>query len=244
MKGGKDRGEENSDNKEEASLAKADDKTKGKKKKGNKDKKKETQTCNHCHKKGHIETNCWEKDPSQMPKQFQERKDAKTEKATAAVEEEHILSIVDMEVEDEVEYEFHNDAAVGVACLDMNDAFINIQVMEDNAFVQIELGLENEDEPNDVSQIRPTLQTLSSPNMWIEDTGATMHSTKQMQGGINSQPSMSRTRGIFGQAGKPDAEVDIPGIYCDKIGTSSSQLSCEALTSYQRVTTISSVSHG
>ncbi len=47
VKGGKECGEENSGNKEEASLAKADDKTKGKKKKGNKDKKKETRTCNH-----------------------------------------------------------------------------------------------------------------------------------------------------------------------------------------------------
>jgi hypothetical protein len=49
--------------------------------------------------------------------------------------------------------------------------------VEDNAFVQIELGLENEDEPNDVSQIRPTLQALSSPNMWIGDTGSTQPST-------------------------------------------------------------------
>jgi hypothetical protein len=87
-----------------------------------------------------------------------------------------------MEVEDKVEYEFHNNAAFRFACLDMNDAFIKVQVVEDNAFVQIELGLEeedveNEDEPNDVSQIRPTLQALSSPNMWIGDTGATKYST-------------------------------------------------------------------
>ncbi len=58
MNGGKDRGKENSDDEEEASLAKADVKTKDKKKKGNKDKKTETQTCNHCHKKGLIEANC------------------------------------------------------------------------------------------------------------------------------------------------------------------------------------------
>jgi hypothetical protein len=67
----------------------------------------------------------------------------------------------------------------------MNDAFIKAQVMEENTFVQIELGLdeedvENEDEPNDVSQIRPTLQALSSPNMWIGDTGAT--NTQQSTG--------------------------------------------------------------
>jgi hypothetical protein len=110
-----------------------------------------------------------------------------------------------MEVEDEVEYEFCNNEAVGFACLDMNDAFIKAQVVEDNAFVQIELGLEeeeveNEDKPNDVNQIRPTLQALSSPNMLIGDTGATKHSTrKHRQGGINSQPLTSRTRGIYGQ---------------------------------------------
>jgi hypothetical protein len=123
-----------------------------------------------------------------------------------------------MEVEDKVENEFHNDAAVGVACLDMNDAFIKVQVVEDNAFVQIELGLENEDEPNDVSQIRPTLKALSSPNVWIGDTDATKHSTKHRQGGINAQPLTSRTRRIYGQAVMPNAEVDIPGIYCDKNG--------------------------
>jgi hypothetical protein len=98
----------------------------------------------------------------------------------------------------------------------MNDAFIKVQVVEDNPFVHIELGLQNEDEPNAVSQIRPTLQALSSPNMWIGDTGAAKHSTKHRQGGINSRPLTSRTRGIYGQAVKPNAEVDIPGICCDK----------------------------
>ena len=40
VKGRKERGKENSDNKEETSLVNANDKTKGKKKKGDKDKKK------------------------------------------------------------------------------------------------------------------------------------------------------------------------------------------------------------
>jgi hypothetical protein len=129
-----------------------------------------------------------------MPKKYRKKKEAKTEKATAAVKEEHLLSIVDMKVDNKVEYEFHNDAAVGFACLDMNDAFIKAQVMEENTFVQYELGLdeedvENEDEPNDVSQIRPTLQALSSPNMWIGDTGATKHSTKHRQGGMRLRES-------------------------------------------------------
>ena len=58
----------------------------------------------------------------------------------------------------EVEYEFDNNTA----------------------FVQVEFGLEDEDveETEGLSQIRPTLQALNSPNMWIGDTGATRHSTK------------------------------------------------------------------
>ena len=35
---------------------------------------------------------------------------------------------------------------------------------------------------------------------------------------MNARPLSSRTRGIYGQAIKPDSEVDIPGIYCDKDG--------------------------
>jgi len=95
----------------------------------------------------------------------------------------------------EVDYEFHNDAV----------------------FVQVELSLEDEDveETEGLSQIRPTLQALNSPNMWIGDTGATRHSTKYTQGGIDSRPSTSRTRGISGQAIKPSMEVDLPGMYCD-----------------------------
>ena len=79
----------------------------------------------------------------------------------------------------EVDYEFHNNAA----------------------FAQVELlSLKDEDveEAKGLSQIRPTLQALNSPNMWIGDTGATRHSTKYKQGGINSRPSTSRTREISG----------------------------------------------
>ena len=108
VKGGKERSEENSDDEEEASLVKTDTKQKGKKKDP---KKKETCTCNHCQKKGHIEANCWQKYPSKRPEKFAKKKDAKTEKAVAAVEEEHLLSLVD------VEYEYDNDK--GVICFDM-----------------------------------------------------------------------------------------------------------------------------
>jgi hypothetical protein len=97
-----------------------------------------------------------------------------------------------------VDYKFHNNAA----------------------FVQIELGLKEADvdEVQGLSQIRPTLQALNLPNMWIGDTGATKHSVKHKQEGINSRPSTSRTKGIYGQAVKPSMKVDLPGMYCDKSG--------------------------
>ncbi len=99
IKGGKEKGKENADDEEETTLSKVDEKGKGKgkdrsKDKDDKGKKKETRTCNHCGMKGHIEVNCWKKHPSQMPEKF---KGKKTEKAGAAVEEEHLLSFVDID---------------------------------------------------------------------------------------------------------------------------------------------------
>jgi hypothetical protein len=57
------------------------------------------------------------------------------------------MSVYDVEVS----YEFHNDAA----------------------FVQVELSLKDKDveKMEGLSQIRPTLQALNSPNTWIGDTG-------------------------------------------------------------------------
>jgi len=71
--------------------------------------------------------------------------------------------------------------------MSVNDADMDYEVHNDAAFVQVELCLEDEDveETEGLSQIRPTLQALNSPNMWIGDTGATRHSTKYKQGGIN-----------------------------------------------------------
>ncbi len=81
-------------------MSKDDDKVKGKGKgkdsskgKDNKGKKKETCTCNFCGLKGHIEVNCRKKDPSQIPEKF---KGKKTKKAGLAVEEEHLLSFINV----------------------------------------------------------------------------------------------------------------------------------------------------
>ena len=98
IKGGKEKGEENANNEEETTLSIVDDKVKGKGKgsskgKDNKGKKKETRTCNFCGLKGHIKVNCWKKDPLQMPEKF---KGKKTKKAGVAVEEEHLLSFIDV----------------------------------------------------------------------------------------------------------------------------------------------------
>jgi hypothetical protein len=140
-----------------------------------------------------------------MPEKFQKKKDAKTEKAGAAVTEEdkHLLSFID------VEYEFHNGTdAFKISCVDINNAFNKAPIMEDDtaeALFTIELGLEENDikdneMPSDGSRIKPTLQALSSPNMWIGDRGATKHSTKYEQGGFNPRPLTSRTRGIYSRA--------------------------------------------
>jgi hypothetical protein len=140
-----------------------------------------------------------------------------------------LLTFIDIDnKEDDVDYELHNNAgAFKFSCNDIHDAFIKAPTVEDNdvtkALVTIKLGLEEDDiedsdTPSDVSQIRPTLQALSSPNIWIGDTGATKHLTKYKQGGINPWPSTSRTREMYSQAIKPAMEVDIPGRYCDKNG--------------------------
>ena len=101
------------------------------------------------------------------------------------------------------------------------------------AFVQIELGLEEEivEEVQGLSQIRPTLQALNSLNMWIGNTGSTKHSTKHKQGGINSRASTSRTRETYGQAFKPRMEVDLSGIYCDKNGNNQFSVKLQKVTS-------------
>ena len=129
-----------------------DKKKKGKDKKDDKDakeKKKEMRTCNHCQKKGHIKKDCWEKHPDKMPEKFKKKKDAKYEKAGASVKEDkHLLSLVDVEANDNVKYKFYNDVAKGQ--------------------VTTELGLEEddfEDSKSDRSKVVPTTQGLNSPNI-------------------------------------------------------------------------------
>jgi hypothetical protein len=153
------------------SLAKTDGKkTQGKGKKSGKTdpkdpKKKQTCTCNHCQKQGHIEKDCWKKKPK--------AKENKTEKAGASVkeEDEHLLSTINVDTKD-MEYEFYNNACDGyIYCTAINEAFIEVPITNTKdlvkALVTIELGLKEDniedDEPSDV--IRPTLQALNSPDI-------------------------------------------------------------------------------
>ena len=127
-------------------------------------KKKETHTCNHCQKQGHIEKDCWKKHPELMPEKF--KKKNKTEKAGASVkeEDEHLLSTINVDTKD-VEYEFYNNACdADVYCNDTNEPFTKIPMTDTKdvikALVTIELGFKEDnvedDGPNDV--IKPTLQ--------------------------------------------------------------------------------------
>ena len=159
------------------SLAKTDGKkTQGKGKKSGKTdpkdpKKKQTCTCNHCQKQGHIEKDCWKKNPKLMPEKF--KKKNKTEKAGASVkeEDEHLLSTINVDTKD-MEYEFYNNACDGyIYCTAINEAFIEVPITNTKdvvkALVTIKLGLKEDniedDEPSDV--IRLTLQALYSPDI-------------------------------------------------------------------------------
>jgi hypothetical protein len=166
-----------------------------------------------------------------MPEKFQRKK---TEKAGAAVEEEHLLSIVnicddvsivqvdieaayvltpitsidykfgnvsdyddilDLETptksDDEEVFEWKascsskaslqhkrhedhdNDAEPLMSVYEDDDIEVDYEFHNNAAFVQIELGLKEMDveEAQFLNQIRPTLQALNSPNMWIGDMG-------------------------------------------------------------------------
>ena len=81
----------------------------------------------------------------------------------AAVEEEHLLSFVNLcdKVILAKENEDHNDDVGPLISVDEdNDVEVDYDFHNDGAFVQIELGLREEDiaDMKGLSQIRPTLQ--------------------------------------------------------------------------------------
>ena len=68
--------------------------------------------------KGHIEVNCWKKNPSLMPEKF---KGKKTEKAGAAVEEEVLLLCIDV-CDDNIILDT-GASMMYMQCVDIQDAY-------------------------------------------------------------------------------------------------------------------------
>ncbi len=120
IEGGKEKSEENAKDEKEVTLSKVDKKVKSKGKDylKDKDKKRETRSCNHCGMKGHIEVNCQKKHPSLTAEKF---KGKKTEKAGAAIEEEHLLSMVDI----------FNDVIIFCVETSINNGFGNVTDKDD-----------------------------------------------------------------------------------------------------------------
>ena len=139
----KGKGKENVDHEEETTLSKVDQKVKGKgkdcsKEKDDEGKKKETHTCNHCGMKGHIEVNCWKKHPSLMPEKF---KGKKTKKAGAAVEEEHLLSFINV---------CDNNVILDTGASMM---YMQVNIQEAYHFATIDYGFRNVTDKDDIPDL-------------------------------------------------------------------------------------------
>jgi hypothetical protein len=115
---------------EVAATATTKDKDSGKKKQYvNPDKDK---TCNYCKKKGHVESKCWKKNPGLIPnkvkvvqKKQAEKKAEKFSTAATAVEDEMILTVRDVQKEDNK-----------FSCFDMNDAFNMVSIDKDIVYLE------------------------------------------------------------------------------------------------------------
>jgi hypothetical protein len=249
--------EEKNSNDEDEAAATATQKGGGKKAYSNPNKDK---TCNHCKKKGHVETKCWKKHPKLIPdkakvarkKQAETNSEKSSAAATAINEGEIIHNMIELENEN-----------INLFHFDMNDAYYTVLIKEDIMHLQDifnENGEESDNEESDDDDTSPyiaalndqakveievqedntwdldlslsivanviadsTLPTvahiLDAQDIWIADTGATSHISKHEGGGQKHHQTSVRTCGSTGETIKPDCEMDIPVIYCDKEGT-------------------------
>ncbi len=161
--------------------------------------------------------------PDKVKAARKKQAEKKSEKATAAVNNEMIL-ILDRQ-------EF-----------DINDTFTSVPINE--SIVYLKDIYENDDEPpvtalepskdrtydldlspsavaNVIADIDFTTGThvLDSPDIWIADTGATSHVTKHKEGRQKHHQTSVCTRGFANETIQPDCEKDIPVTYIDKNGT-------------------------
>jgi hypothetical protein len=110
---------EDKDSKNEDEVALVASTKKGGKKSGRGDKpRKENpdkdETCNHCNKKGHIESTCWTKHPDKKPKSVKNRKSKQEGKSSVAAEavKDNKEEIILTAVKDENEYVYLDDKKV------------------------------------------------------------------------------------------------------------------------------------
>jgi hypothetical protein len=86
--------------------------------------------CNHCKKKGHVDTRCWKKHPELIPDKVKVARKKQAEKeskmsstaAKAIKKGDIILNVI--KLEDEI-YHF-----------DMNDAYFTVPIKEDSVYLQ------------------------------------------------------------------------------------------------------------
>jgi hypothetical protein len=95
--------------------------------------------------KGHIKVKCWKKDPLQTPEKY---KGKKTKKAGAAVEEEHLLSFVNMCdyicMQEDIE-----DAYVSAPIVSIDYGFRNVTDDEDIPELETPTECEDKEEVSD-----------------------------------------------------------------------------------------------
>jgi len=77
---------------------------------------------------------------------------------------------------------------------------------------------------NDQLPFPKSFEILKDPNIWIADTGATHHSTFCKAGGTNKRETEVAAIGATGKAKKPELQMDIPSVVCDKYGNELSEI--------------------
>lgn len=148
--------------------------------------------CTHCSKPGHVEANCWKKHPEKTPEWAKGLKGKSGEAGTATLQELLL-------------------AAVETPLSGLHDGFLACETMDMLETESVEFGLGGIEFPANA-------QLLSSPNVWIGDTGASGHSTGYDIGGTNVRDGVSATTGMNGAPVVAAKEMDIPVEHCDKTG--------------------------
>ena len=149
-------------------------------------------TCNHCKKKGHVERKCWKKNPDLIPDKVKaaQKKQAekKSEKATAAVDNEMILILARLE-------------------FDITDAFTSVPT--DKSIVYLKNIYEDDDKPP-VTALKPSkdgtydldLSPSAVANVIADNTvyklfGIVQHTSNATGGGHYTAITQNKTANLW-----------------------------------------------